>query len=42
MSSCCLFVPLTEYFPPFSDGAVVALLDGEEDEDEDVALVTRR
>ena len=42
MSSCCLFVPLTEYCSPFSDGVVVALLEGEEDEDDDAALVMRR
>ena len=39
LSFCCLFVPLTEYFSPFSDGAVAALL---ETEDDDAPLVTRR
>ena len=42
----CLFVvcflPLTEYFSSFSDGAVVAMFESEEDEDDDAALVTRR
>ena len=42
MSFCCLFVPLTEYFSPFSDGAVVALVESEVDEDDDAALVMRR
>ena len=42
MSSSCLFVPLTEYFPPFSDGAVVAMFEDEEDEDDDAALGMRR
>ena len=42
MSFCGLFVPLTEYFSPFSDGAMVALLESEEDEDDDAALVMRR
>jgi len=37
-----LFVPLTEYCSPFSDGAVATLLEGEEDEDDDAALVTHR
>jgi hypothetical protein len=36
----CLFAPLTEYF--FSDGTVVELLEGEEDEDDDAALDTHR
>ena len=35
-------MPLTEYCSPFSDGAVVALLEGEKDEDDDAALVTRK
>ena len=39
---CCLFVPLTEYFFLFSDGTMVDLLESEEDEDDDAALVTRR
>ena len=42
MSSCCLFVPLTEYFSPFSDGVVVAMSENEEEEDDDAALVMRR
>ena len=42
MSFCCLFFPLTEYFSSFSDGAVVAMFESEEDEDDDAALVTRR
>ena len=41
----CLFVvcflPLTEYFSSFSDGAVAAMLEIEEEEDDDAALVTR-
>ena len=36
------FVPLTEYFSPFSDGAVAALLENEEDEADDAPLVTCR
>ena len=39
---CGLSVPLTEYFSPFSDGAMAALLESEEDEDDDVPLVLRR
>ena len=38
----CLFVvclSLTEYFSPFSDGAMAALLESEEDEDDDAPLV---
>ena len=42
MSSCCLFVPLTEYFSPFSDGVVVAMFENEEEEDDDAALIIRR
>ena len=42
MSYFCLFTPLTEYFPPFSDGAMVAVVEDEEEEDDDAALVTRR
>ena len=42
MSSCYSFVPLTEYFSPFSDGAMVAVVEDEEEEDDDAALVTRR
>ena len=42
MSFCGLFVPLTEYFPPFSDGAMVAVVEDEEEEDDDAALVMRR
>ena len=38
-----LFVlPLTKYFSSFSDGAVVAMFESEEDEDDDAALVMRR
>ena len=39
---CCLLVPLTKYFSHFSDGAVAALLETEEDEADDAPLVTRR
>ena len=42
MSFCCLFLSLTEYFFPFSAGAMVALVESEEEEDDDAALVTRR
>ena len=42
LSSCCLFVPLTEYFSPFLDGTVVAILETEEVEDDDVPLIARR
>ena len=42
LSSCCLFVTLTEYFSPFSDGAVVAMSENEEEEDDDAALVMRQ
>ena len=42
LSFCCLFVPLTEYFSPFSDDAVVGLLKSEVDEDDDAALVMHR
>ena len=42
LSFCCLFVPLTEYFSPFSDGAVVGLFESDVDEDDDAALVMRR
>ena len=42
----CLFVVcfclLTEYFSSFSDGAVVAMLESEEEKDDDATLVTRR
>ena len=38
----CLFATLTEYFPPFLDGAVVAVVEDEEEEDDDAALVTCR
>ena len=34
-------MPLTEYFPPFSDRAMVAMFENEEDEDDDAALVMR-
>ena len=36
-----VFFLLTEYFCPFSAGAMVALVESEE-EDDDAALVTRR
>ena len=39
---CCLFLSLTEYFCPFSAGAMVALVESEEEEDDDAALVTHR
>ena len=42
MSFCCLVLPLTEYFSSFSDGAMVAMFESEEDEDDDAALVMRR
>ena len=42
MSFCGLFVPLTEYFAPFSNGTMAALLESEEDENDDVALVMRQ
>ena len=42
LSSCCLFVPLTKYFSPFSDGVVVAMSENEEEEDDDAPLVTCR
>ena len=42
MSFCCLLLPLTEYFSSFSDGAVVAMFESEEDEDDDAALVMSR
>ena len=42
MSSSCLFVPLTEYFPPFSDGAMVTMVEDEEEENDDAALVTHQ
>ena len=35
-------MPLTEYFSPFLDGAVVALFESGEDEDDDAALVLHR
>ena len=35
-------MPLTEYFSPFLDGAVVGLFESEVDEDYDAALVMRR
>ena len=42
----CLFVvcflPLTEHLSSFSDGAVVAMFESEEDEDDDAALVMHR
>jgi len=42
----CLFVvcflPLTEHLSSFSDGTMVAMLESEEEEDDDVALVTHR
>ena len=34
-------MPLTEYFSPFLDGAVVAMSENEEEEDDDAPLVTR-
>ena len=42
LSSCCLFVPLTEYFSSFLDGTVVAMSEDEGDEDDDAALVMHR
>ena len=39
---CCLLVPLTKYFSHFLDGAVAVFLETEEDEDDDVPLITRR
>jgi hypothetical protein len=36
-----MFMSLTEYFFSFSDGSVVELLEGEDEED-DLALATRR
>ena len=33
---------MTEYFCPFSAGALAALVESEEEEDDDAALVTRR
>ena len=35
-------MPLTEYFFPFFDGAMVAMFENEKEEDDDAALVTRR
>ena len=37
-----VFLPLIEYFSSFLDGAVVAMFESEEDEDDDAALVMRR
>ena len=37
-----LFLSLTEYFCPFSAGALATLVESEEEEDDDVPLVTRR
>jgi len=42
LSFCCLLLPLTEYFSSFLDGAMVAMFESEEDEDDDAALVTRQ
>ena len=42
LSFCFLFVSLTEYFSHFSDGTVVAILETEEAEDDDVPLIARR
>ena len=46
INTLCLFVfcflSLTEYFCPFSAGALATLVESEEEEDNDAALVTRR